>query len=347
MAAPRQQFAYCRSDIAACLQVHVVPDRAMVLVNIEFISNPHMHPGIDNSTLYNPFVSKINTRNAIIALFMMLLFLLPIQVPACCNDPVASGLTLAAAADETLQSAQAPSASVNESSAVPAVTGTGTESISNKMSAPAALELAAATTGQAPEQSATTMNENIMTNAAETLTAVTAAGYVKIANSGLPLDAKADRWECVEDKKSKLTWEVKKNDGGIRDKDYSYTWLRGNDGVIKGLSNGGRCKGGVKCDTYSYVRAMNEQKLCGYSDWRLPTRKEMETLVDYNNTGNEATIDKTYFPETVPSWYWTATENPRRDNFAWYVLFRNGIALNDLKERPKHIRLVRGNQTQQ
>ena len=35
----------------------------------------------------------------------------------------------------------------------------------------------------------------------------------------------------------------------------------------------------------------------------------------------------------------------RRDNFAWYVLFRNGIALNDLKERPKHIRLVRGNRT--
>ena len=29
------------------------------------------------------------------------------------------------------------------------------------------------------------------------------------------------------------------------------------------------------------------------------------------------------------------------NDHAWYVLFRNGHALSDLKERPKHIRLVR------
>mgnify|MGYP001828730187 FL=1 len=136
---------------------------------------------------------------------------------------------------------------------------------------------------------------------------------------------------------------MKKNDGGIRDKDYSYSWLRNINGESKGVADGGRCKGGIKCDTYNYVRAMNEQKLCGYSDWRLPTVEEMETLVDYNTAEKDATINKTYFPEAVPSWYWTATENPQRENFAWYMLFRNGIALNDLKERPKHIRLVRGN----
>ena len=48
-----------------------------------------------------------------------------------------------------------------------------------------------------------------------------------------------------------------------------------------------------------------------------------------------------YFPETRASWYWTSSENKSRDDVAWYVLFRNGLALNDLKERPKHIRLVR------
>jgi hypothetical protein len=211
---------------------------------------------------------------------------------------------------------------------------------------PAVLELAATTPVPTPGPSANTANEDIRTNAATTLTAVTAAGFVKIANSGEPLDAKADRWECVEDKSNKLTWEVKKNDGGIRDRDYLYSWLRNINGESKGIADGGRCKGGVKCDTYSYVRAMNEQKLCGYSDWRLPTREEMETLIDFNTTATDAVINKTYFPEAVPSWYWTATENPQRENFAWYVLFRNGIALNDLKERPKHIRLVRSNQKQ-
>ena len=285
-------------------------------------------------------------RNAIIALLIMLTLLLPMQAPTYYDDPVTSGLTLAAAAVKTQQPAQVPSAAVNEPTAVPAATTTKSESISKMPAVPAALELAVATPAQAPGQSATTANEDIKTNAAATLMAVTSSGFVKIANSGQPLNAMAESWECVEDKSSKLTWEVKKNDGGIRDKDYSYSWLRIINGENTGASTGGRCKGGVKCDTYSYVRAMNEQKLCGYSDWRLPTREEMETLVDYNNTAKGATIDKTYFPEAVPSWYWTASENPRRENFAWYVLFRNGVALNDLKERPKHIRLVRGSRAQ-
>ena len=342
MAASKQQSTYCNLH-----QQRAAPDRAIISVNRDIGSNPCMYPRIENSILRNHLVSKINTRNAINALIIILMLLLPMQAPACCDDPGTPGFTPAAAVYNKPQPAQAPSAAVNEPSVVPVSTRTKAESISEQMAFPVALELAAATPAHAPEQSATPTNEDIKTNAAATLTAVTVAGFVKIANSGQPLDAKADRWECVEDKSSKLTWEVKKDDGGIRDKDYTYTWLRGIFGENKGVSNGGRCKGGVKCDTYSYVRAMNEQKLCGYSDWRLPTRKEMETLVDYNNTAKEATIDKTYFPEAVPSWYWTATENPQSENFAWYLLFRNGIALNDLKERPKHIRLVRGNQIQQ
>jgi hypothetical protein len=347
MAASKQQFTYFRSDITDLLQQLAAPDRAMVSVIRDAGSNPRMYPRIDNSILCNHLVRKANTRNAIVALIIMLTLLLPMQAPACCDDPGTPGLTPADAANNRPQPAQAPSAAVNEPPAVPVSTRTNAASISEQMAFPAALELAAATPAQAPGQSETSAYEDIKTNAAATLTAVTASGFVKIANSGQPLDANADRWECVEDKSSKLTWEVKKDDGGIRDKDYTYTWLRSIIGENKGVSNGGRCKGGVKCDTYSYVRAMNEQKLCGYTDWRLPTREEMGTLVDYNNTAKEATIDKTYFPEAVPSWYWTATENHQNENFAWYMLFGNGIALNDLKERPKHIRLVRGNQTQQ
>ena len=346
MAAPKQQFAYCSSGITDFFQQRVAPGRAMVSVNRDVSSNPRMYPRIENSIICNIMVSKINTQNTIIALFIMLTLLLPMQATACCDGPGTSGLMPAAAADNKLQPAQAPSAAVNEPSAVPVSTRTKAESISEQMAFPAALELAAATPAQAPGQSATSANEDIKTNAAATLTAVTAAGFVKIANSGQPVDAKADRWDCVEDKSSRLTWEVKKNDGGIRDKDYSYSWLRVIKGENKGASNGGRCKGGIKCDTYSYVRAMNEQKLCGYTDWRLPTREEMETLVDYNTTEKDATINMTYFPEAVPSWYWTASENPQRENFAWYVLFHNGVALNDLKERPKHIRLVRGSRAQ-
>lgn len=188
--------------------------------------------------------------------------------------------------------------------------------------------------------------DEMQSDAAAALAAVSSAGFIKLANTGAVLGDDADSWECVEDRSSHLTWEVKKNDGGIRDRDNSYSWLNDADGGQDGTGNGGRCKGGISCDTSSYARAINERGLCGYTDWRLPTKEELETLVDYGSGTRQATINTTYFPEAIPSWYWTASENPQRADYAWYVLFRNGIALNDLKERPKHIRLVRGNPEQ-
>ena len=205
--------------------------------------------------------------------------------------------------------------------------------------APAVITLASAPVAEAPGGEA-------IKSAAASLVAASPSGFVKLANSGELLEDDASSWECVQDRNSKLTWEVKKNDGGIRDRDNSYSWLREINGETDGTNNGGRCRGGVDCDTSSYARAINSQGLCGFSDWRLPTKDELETLVDYNNDPKQATINMSYFPEAIPSWYWTASENPQREGYAWYVLFKNGIALNDLKERPKHIRLVRGNTEQ-
>lgn len=208
------------------------------------------------------------------------------------------------------------------------------------------LNLATAALAANPEAAAAAAQKDIKSDAVATLAITSQSHFVKISNSGEILADDHAAWECVIDKNNSLTWEVKKSDGGIRDKDNSYSWLRGINGKHKGVRNGGRCEGSINCDTSSYVHAINEHKLCGYTDWRLPTREELETLVEYNSNPKEATINNTYFPEAVPSWYWTASENSQSENYAWYVLFRNGIALNDLKERPKHIRLVRGNQTQ-
>ena len=302
---------------------------------------------------HSPNNKLLNTRNAIIAVIIMLILLLTLQAPVCCDGVVTTELTLPAAVEQPERPAQIPAAPVKATPHKPAVTAAAAkpaivEPVKNEPVAPAkqpepVIELAAIAPASGPAPATTDAAEEIRNDAAATLATVVESGFVKIANSGEVLDDNEARWECVEDRGSKLVWEVKKNDGGIRDRDYSYSWFSEINGEKIGVSNGGRCKGGVSCDTSGYARAMNEQKLCGYSDWRLPTRKELETLVEFTENPKEATINKTYFPEAVPSWYWTSSENPQREGYAWYVLFRNGVALNDLKERPKHIRLVRGN----
>jgi len=341
MAAPREQFAYKSAHRTPDFNQRFVRWCAIDSGHSEASSNIHKRPGCKNSSLDSHFDRIINKRNTDIALFIMLIFVLMLQISVCCDDVIASEQAFSPAVEQPSRPVQTQEA-INRTSGKPVIN----ETVKVATSPPSLPELVAITSVSGHEQADTGMEKDIKTNAKATIASIAGSGFVKIASSGDTLDDKAVKWECVEDKSSKLIWEVKKNDGGIRDKDYSYSWLRNINGEIKGVSNGGHCRGGIKCDTYSYVRALNEQKLCGYSDWRLPTKEEMETLVDYSTSVKNATINTTYFPEAVPSWYWTATENPQRDDFAWYVLFRNGIALNDLKERPKHVRLVRGNRAQ-
>lgn len=173
-------------------------------------------------------------------------------------------------------------------------------------------------------------------DAVETFEQNTSKDFVKISLNGVALSDDTNEWSCVEDGRNGLAWEVKTRDGGWRDRNHSYSWFN-----TSGARDGGRCTG-VACDTASYVQAMNQNKVCGYSDWRLPTRSELESLVDFHKQVPEPTINQNYFPQALASWYWTASSNQSRPDYAWYVLFRNGIALNDLKTHPKHIRLVRG-----
>ncbi len=180
----------------------------------------------------------------------------------------------------------------------------------------------------------------------ERITEAFKAQYIKHDSKGNFLEEDNKKWTCVHDTKNSLMWEVKAKDDAMRNANNLYSWYNPNisdylGSTIKGIPNGGRCKGEAGCDTHAYVKAMNEQNYCGHSDWHLPTKDQMQTLVYLDNGDESVKINKQYFPETMPSWYWTSTENSNKDELAWYILFRNGLALNDLKERSKHIRLVR------
>ena len=48
--------------------------------------------------------------------------------------------------------------------------------------------------------------------------------FTKLDRNGYPLPDSAMNWDCVRDNVTGLIWEIKTNDGGLRDWDWTYTW---------------------------------------------------------------------------------------------------------------------------
>lgn len=159
-----------------------------------------------------------------------------------------------------------------------------------------------------------------------------------------PLTDNSENWSCVFDQTTGLTWEVKKSDDGLQDWKNYYSWFDPRQLLISGYAgkkNNGNCRGGIDCDTDAYQKAINSKKLCGYSDWRLPTRKELMSLVQFDiKQSTESLIDQKYFPYGGADWYWTVDSD--NSDYAWYVLFHNGRSMKASKHTAKRVRLVRG-----
>jgi Protein of unknown function (DUF1566) len=64
----------------------------------------------------------------------------------------------------------------------------------------------------------------------------------------------------------------------------------------------------------------------GGTGWRLPTLKELLTLVNLSlpSSVSVATIDSAAFPETIATLFWTATARAGSTTQAWYVGFNSG-----------------------
>jgi hypothetical protein len=179
--------------------------------------------------------------------------------------------------------------------------------------------------------------------------------YTKIASNGGALPASATSWSCVLDNLTGLTWEVKTNDGGLRDRDWTYTWYddihTDNNGGDPGATGrwADTCGGTLpndECSTQAYVAAVNAAGLCGQGDWRMPTRLELHGLVDYGIPCPGPTIDSAYFPNTQQERYWSSSTYPN-PTYAWYVYFGDfycGTVEPDYKSYLYAVRLVRGGQ---
>ena len=70
---------------------------------------------------------------------------------------------------------------------------------------------------------------------------ISLADYIKISNEGNPLPDNAyfgtapNDWGCTYDTNTKLTWENKTNDKGLRDYSWRYTWYDPNPSTNGGF----------------------------------------------------------------------------------------------------------------
>ena len=66
-------------------------------------------------------------------------------------------------------------------------------------------------------------------------------------------------------------------------------------GYIRTVPN--NCYDAARCDTAKFVADVNAAGLCGAGDWRLPTREELRSIVDYSRY--DPAIDTAWFPESA------------------------------------------------
>jgi uncharacterized repeat protein (TIGR01451 family) len=141
--------------------------------------------------------------------------------------------------------------------------------------------------------------------------------YTKIANNGSELPPTAQLgtnptdWACTKDNNTGRIWEVKTDNGGLRDKDWRYSWYEPDASKNRGFlgvpnEDPSTCEYS-ECDTYAFTNAVNAQGLCGANDWRMPTKNELyELSTKINPTFNGNLYIDAYFPNTN-EWFWSSS----------------------------------------
>ena len=164
------------------------------------------------------------------------------------------------------------------------------------------------------------------------------ADFVKLSSEGEILDFESSNWSCVLDQKTSLIWEVKGETEGVQYTMNTYTWFDGATGRKNNMYSK-NCYWGEGCNTQSFVDDINEAQLCTYTNWRLPTRDELKTIINYY--GDDILIDLDFFPNTQKETYWTSMTAKDNPSLAYEIPFFYGGSIVREKSIDTYIRLVR------
>ena len=128
-------------------------------------------------------------------------------------------------------------------------------------------------------------------------------------------------------------------DGTVTDGDTGLMWQHCNYGQIWDEE---QCTGSAEAiswdEAVAYIRKLNKVDYLGYDDWRLPTKNELQTQIDYS-----IYFPATTFPDTHPvGFYWSSTADSSNTTSVWAVDFTHGtVNVTDMIYH-EYFRAVRG-----
>jgi len=135
-----------------------------------------------------------------------------------------------------------------------------------------------------------------------------------------------------------LMWETKDRSGGIHDAADLYTWS----------ASANQMNGTMVSNFLATLNASGG--FAGHTDWRIPNRFELETLLNLSNLNpsthfklNRSCVPSCTLPAcscTTSNYYWSSTSTTEA-NAAWVVSFSDGVVLGAIKTSTGFVRAVR------
>ncbi len=123
--------------------------------------------------------------------------------------------------------------------------------------------------------------------------------------------------------------------GTVTDNVTGLMWQQSLDGIQRSWSDAG-----AYCSSLATA---------GYSDWRLPSVMELQSIVDYSIAYPGPTTNTTYFPNLVSNpttylWDWSSNSNVSGNGTAGSMDYSGGVLGYSSASSPLSVRCVRGNQ---
>jgi hypothetical protein len=83
-------------------------------------------------------------------------------------------------------------------------------------------------------------------------------------------------------------------------------------------------------EAFEFIQEINASRFAGINNWRLPSRKELFSLVSHQYV-NPSLPEGHPFRNVFHGYYWTGTESARLPNQAWYVHLGGGKVYRGMK----------------